>query len=405
MKEPLLYLCHRIPFPPNKGDKITTYNILKFLNKHYEVYLGCFIDDPNDKQYTEKVAKLCKECFFVDLNPTLAKLKGLTAFGRGEPITLPYYRSSKMQNWVNRTISEARISKAFIYSGCMAQYVLTQETKDLYKVMQFADIDSDKWLQYANSSTGVMSKVYMREYRTLEEYEKYVANKFSISCFISETEASIFRDMVSEGIHSRIKTLSNGIDSDYFSPLAQSTLAEQFPLDKENYIVFTGAMDYRPNIETVDWFTKNIWAEVRKQCPDARFYIVGSSPPKQVLDLAKHPGVIVTGRVEDVRPYLTHAKAAVAPMRMARGIQNKILEAMAMEKPVMTSNRGIEGLEDYPKESLYVTDSEESMTTWIIDKLDSPQHNAVESRKWLEQNYSWEAKLSPLLSYLGANCD
>ncbi len=405
MKEPLLYLCHRIPFPPNKGDKITTYNILKFLNKHYDVYLGCFIDDPNDKQYTEKVAKLCKECFFVDLNPTLAKLKGLTAFGRGEPITLPYYRSSKMQNWVNRTIAEARISKAFIYSGCMAQYVLTPETKDLYKVMQFADIDSDKWLQYANSSTGVMSKVYMREYRTLEEYEKYVANKFSISCFISETEASLFRDMVSECVHSKIKTLSNGIDSDYFSPLAQSTLAEQFPLDKENYIVFTGAMDYRPNIETVTWFTKNIWTEVLKKCPDARFYIVGSSPPKQVMDLAKYPGVTVTGRVEDVRPYLTHAKAAVAPMRMARGIQNKILEAMAMEKPVMTSNRGIEGLENYPEESLYVTDSEESMMNWIIDKLDSPKHSAVESRKWLEQNYSWDAKLSPLLSYLGETRD
>ncbi len=405
MKEPLLYLCHRIPFPPNKGDKITTFNILKFLNKHYEVYLGCFIDDPNDKQYTEKVAKLCKQCFFVDLNPTLAKLKGLTAFGRGEPITLPYYRSSKMQNWVNKTISDAGISKAFIYSACMAQYGLTKETKHLYKVMQFADIDSDKWLQYANSSTGVMSKVYRREYRTLEEYEKYVANNFSISCFISETETSLFRNMISERIHSKIQTLSNGIDSDYFSPLAQSTLAEPFPLKKDNYIVFTGAMDYKPNIETVTWFTKNIWTEVVKQCPEARFYIVGSSPPKQVMALEKYPGVIVTGRVEDVRPYLSYAKAAVAPMRMARGIQNKILEAMAMEKPVMTSNRGIEGLENYPKESLYVTDSEESMMRWIIDKLDSPQHNAVDSRKWLEQNYSWDAKLSPLLSYLGANCD
>ncbi|MGR5470486.1 hypothetical protein ACPV51_25045, partial [Vibrio astriarenae] len=99
-------------------------NVLKFLNKHYDVYVGCFIDDPNDKQYTDNVAKLCKECFFVDLNPTLAKIKGLTAFGRGEPITLPYYRSSKMQSWVNQTIAEHSITKAFIYSGCMAQYVL-----------------------------------------------------------------------------------------------------------------------------------------------------------------------------------------------------------------------------------------------------------------------------------------
>lgn len=405
MKEPLLYLCHRIPYPPNKGDKITTFNVLKFLNKHYDVYVGCFIDDPNDKQYKHKVSELCKECFFVDLNPSIAKLKGLSAFGRGEPITLPYYRSSKMAHWVDQTVRDNNISKAFIYSGCMAQYVLTPGTKNLHKVMQFADIDSDKWRQYASASKGVMSKVYMREYRTLAEYEKYVADQFSVSCFISDTEASLFRETVERNIQTKVKTLSNGIDSEYFSPLAPSTLSENFSLDDENYIVFTGAMDYRPNIETVIWFTQNIWSEVIKQCPNSKFYIVGSSPPKQVTDLSKLPGVVVTGRVDDVRPYLAKAKAAVAPMQMARGIQNKILEAMAMERPVMTSKRGIEGLEDYPEESLYVTDSQQSMTEWVINKLNTPPYIAADSREWLEEHYSWDAKLTPLLNYLGANCE
>ncbi|RIZ53018.1 TIGR03087 family PEP-CTERM/XrtA system glycosyltransferase [Vibrio sp. PID23_8] len=405
MKEPLLYLCHRIPYPPNKGDKITTFNVLKFLNKHYDVYVGCFIDDPNDKQYTDNVAKLCKECFFVDLNPTLAKIKGLTAFGRGEPITLPYYRSSKMQSWVNRTIAEHSITKAFIYSGCMAQYVLRPESPTLYKVMQFADIDSDKWRQYACSSNGVMSKIYMREYQALEGYEKYVADKFEVSCFISDAEASLFKEMVDDHIQPKIKTLSNGIDSEYFSPSAIANLNEGFSVQDDNYIVFTGAMDYRPNIETVTWFTHHVWSEVIKQCPDSKFYIVGSSPPKQVLELSSFSGVIVTGRVDDVRPYLAHAKAAVAPMQMARGIQNKILEAMAMERPVLTSNRGIEGLEGCPNENLYVTDSEQNMRAWVINKLESPPLNATDSRVWLEQNYSWEAKLTPLLHYLGARGD
>lgn len=405
MKEPLLYLCHRIPYPPNKGDKITTFNILKFLNRYYDVYLGCFIDDPNDKQYTDKVSEYCKACLFVDLNPTVAKLKGLSAIGRGEPITLPYYRSSKMLRWVNQTIVDKNISKAVIYSGCMAQYVLTPTAQNVYKVMQFADIDSDKWRQYANSSTGLMSKIYMREYHTLAGYEKYIADQFEISCFISDAEATLFRETVENHIQPKIKTLSNGIDSDYFSPTASTTLSERFSLADENYVVFTGAMDYRPNIETVVWFTQNIWSKVIKQCSDSKFYIVGSSPPKRVTDLSKVPGVIVTGRVDDIRPYLSHAKAAVAPMQMARGIQNKILEAMAMERPVMTSKRGIEGLENYPTESLYVTDLEEDMKEWVINKLVNPPYIATDSRQWLEQNYSWDAKLTPLLHYLGATCD
>lgn len=242
----------------------------------------------------------------------------------------------------------------------------------------------------------------MREYHALEGYEKYVADKFEVSCFISDAEASLFRDMVDDHVQPKIKTLSNGIDSEYFSPSATPSLSEDFSVQSDNYIVFTGAMDYRPNIETVRWFTHHVWSEVIKQCPDSKFYIVGSSPPKQVMELSTFPGVIVTGRVDDVRPYLTYAKAAVAPMQMARGIQNKILEAMAMERPVMTSKRGIEGLENYPTESLYVTDLESDMTEWVISKLVNPSYIASDSREWLEQNYSWEAKLTPLLYYLGA---
>ncbi|MBC7004738.1 TIGR03087 family PEP-CTERM/XrtA system glycosyltransferase [Photobacterium sp. BZF1] len=405
MKEPLLYLCHRIPYPPNKGDKITTFNILKFLNRYYDVYVGCFIDDPHDKQYKDKVKELCKDCFFVDLNPLMAKVKGLTAFGKGEPITLPYYYNTKMLNWVNTIIPRHHITKAFIYSGCMAQYVLTPETEGIRKVMQFADIDSDKWRQYAEASNVFMRSVYMREYRTLSDYEKLVADKFSISCFISDTEADMFREMVTADIQPKVQTLSNGIDSDYFSPSASSILSEDFELEHENYIVFTGAMDYRPNIETVNWFTEYIWPKVIEQCPDSKFYIVGSSPPKQVLDLMNTPGVVVTGRVDDVRPYLLYSKAAVAPMKMARGIQNKILEAMAMERPVMTTSLGVEGIDDYPSNDLFVTDSNLEMTKWIIEKLSEASNSASDSRKWLEDNFSWEAKLNPLLGYLGANSD
>ncbi|MBF9002157.1 MULTISPECIES: TIGR03087 family PEP-CTERM/XrtA system glycosyltransferase [Vibrio] len=405
MKEKLLYLCHRIPFPANKGDKITTCNTLKFLSEHFDIYLGCFIDDPFDHQYIKDVQRYCKESVFINLNSQLAKVRGLQAFITGKPITLPYYYHPKMQQWVTKVLNTQDIHKAFIYSGCMAQYVLGTSTPPLHKVIQFADIDSDKWRQYAEKTHGIMRWVYQREHRTLEKYEKYVANQFAVSCFISDNETNLFRDMIGDknAAESRIQTLSNGIDCEFFSPSAKQALSEDYPLSEQNYIVFTGAMNYWANADAVAWFVRTIWPEVQQAIPDSKFYIVGSSPTKEVLELQNVPGVVVTGRVEDVRPYLLHAKASVAPMQIARGIQNKILEAMAMEKPVLTTELGIEGIENYPKDDVYIADSPNDMTHWVIEKLSLGLHAAVPSRSWLEATYSWPAKLSPLLSYLGSN--
>ncbi|MGF1692177.1 TIGR03087 family PEP-CTERM/XrtA system glycosyltransferase [Photobacterium kagoshimensis] len=402
MKEPLLYLCHRIPFPPNKGDKITTCNVLKFLSRHFDVYLGCFIDDQFDQRYVSDVQALCADTLFIPLNPSVAKVKGLRAFLTGDPITVPYYSHQKMQRWVNKVITTHGIEKAFVYSGCMAQYLLAPP-KPIHKVIDFADIDSDKWRQYAHQTKGIMRYVYQREHTRLENFEKSVADNFDISCFISETEADQFKTMVSTPTKSKIQILENGIDCFYFSPDQPSKLSEPYVLEEQNYIVFTGAMDYRPNIDAVLWFVNNVWPQVLISHPDSYFYIVGSTPPKAVLSLAQQPGVVVTGRVEDIRPYMQHAKAAIAPMRMARGIQNKILEAMAMAKPVLSSSIGMEGLENYPTQYLSVEDSPEDIATWIIEKLAHPALVATESRQWLEANFSWDAKLTPLLSYLGAS--
>ncbi|WP_165314152.1 TIGR03087 family PEP-CTERM/XrtA system glycosyltransferase [Vibrio ziniensis] len=400
MKEKLLYLCHRIPFPANKGDKITTCNILKFLNQHYEIYLGCFIDDPFDQQYKKDVQLLCKEAFFVELNPQMAKIKGLKALFTGDPITLPHYFSSKMQSWVQRTVSDNNIQKALVYSGCMAQYVLNINQPQLHKVMHFADIDSDKWKQYAGKSAGMMRWVYNREHRTLEKYEKHVARSCNISCFISDTETEMFRSLLASDQRRKVQTLGNGLDSEFFSPSAKHHLAENYPLDKQNFLVFTGAMDYWANADAVDWFVKNVWQDVHRIQPESLFYIVGSSPTKEVIELQKYPGVIVTGRVEDVRPYMHYAKASVAPMQIARGIQNKILEAMAMELPVLTTQLGIEGIDDYPTEAVFVSNSAEKHKEWAVNLLGHETIKAHASRTWLKNNYSWEAKLTSLLSYL-----
>ncbi len=400
MKQKLLYLCHRIPFPANKGDKITTCNILKFLNQHYDIYLGCFIDDPYDRQYKKDVQALCKEAFFVDLNPKLAKLKGLQAFFSGDPITLPHYFSTSMQRWVSKTVTDNHIQKALMYSGCMAQYVLNTDIPDMHKVMHFADIDSDKWKQYADKTTGIMRWIYNREHKTLEKYEKHVAKSCDISCFISDSETELFRSLLSPDEKNKIRTLGNGLDSEFFSPTIEHKLAEGYPLSEQNYLVFTGAMDYWANADAVIWFVDNVWQEVKRAQPDSLFYIVGSSPTKEVIDLQKIPGVIVTGRVEDVRPYMFYAKASVAPMQIARGIQNKILEAMAMELPVITTQLGIEGIDNYPAEGVFVSNSPEMHVKWATELMTQAPVKASLSRSWLENHYSWEAKLRPLINYL-----
>ncbi|MDC0609949.1 TIGR03087 family PEP-CTERM/XrtA system glycosyltransferase [Vibrio sp.] len=399
MKEKLLYLCHRIPFPANKGDKITTCNILKFLSNHYDIYLGCFIDDPFDTRYKSDVESFCKECFFIDLNKRTAQIKGLSAFVSGKPITLPFYHNKQMAEWVSGVIEKQQIKKAFIYSGCMAQYVIDEP--QIHRVIDFADIDSDKWRQYADKTNGIMRWVYKREYKTLEEYEKFVASSFDTSCFISDTETEMFRKLLNNTIDNKIQTLGNGTDCDFFSPSAEMNLAENYQLHNQNYVVFTGAMDYWANVDAVTWFVDSVWPKVKAILPDSYFYIVGSSPTKEVIKLAENPGVIVTGRVDDVRPYLLNAKAAVAPMQIARGIQNKILEAMAMERLVGATSLGIEGIEGYPSENVLVTDSPDEFSSWTIDCLSSEKVNAQSSRKWLQETYSWNAKLSPLMDYLG----
>ncbi|WP_036828217.1 TIGR03087 family PEP-CTERM/XrtA system glycosyltransferase, partial [Photobacterium sanctipauli] len=341
MKEPLLYLCHRIPFPPNKGDKIASYNILKFLSQHYDIYLGCFIDDAYDTRFESDVRAFCADCKFITISRSFSKLKSLTALLDGKPITLPFYSRKAMQRWVDGVIDTHHINKTFIFSSSMAQYVEHYNDR-LHTVMHFVDIDSDKWLQYAEKTTGLMKAIYQREHRTLAKYEIAIADAFDISCFVTPAETETFRAMVPASTSMKVQPLENGLDSLFFSPDADHHLAESYDLKNENYLVFTGAMDYWANADAVIWFAQHVWPSVIKQIPDAKFYIVGSSPTSEVKALAAAQGITVTGRVHDVRPYLIHAKGAVAPMQIARGVQNKVLEAMAMGKPLLVSPLGIE---------------------------------------------------------------
>lgn len=393
--QPLLYLCHRIPYPPNKGDKIRSYNMLKFLSQHYDVYLGTFVDDAEDFQYTSIVEELCKSSCILPLNPTLGKIKSLTGFIKGCALGLPYYANRKMQNWVDSVLAEHDSINCLVFSSTMAQYVSGKKYSPLKRYIDFIDIDSDKWAQYQTQASPVMKLVYGYESKKLFEWERKIAKEFDASFFVSEQESDLFKQMVPEAVE-KISYFNNGVDTDYFSPDNRY----ETPYDNGcKAIVFTGAMNYWANVDAVVWFANEVLPAVSEKIPDVKFYIVGFKPDEKVTALAESPHVVVTGAVDDVRPYLAYATVAVAPMHIARGVQNKVLEAMAMAIPTITTQQGYEGINATRNKELMVVDGTQA---WI-DELNKLLINrpcddmATAARACVLKSYSWQSSLMRLM--------
>jgi sugar transferase (PEP-CTERM/EpsH1 system associated) len=389
-KQDLLLLVHRIPYPPNKGDKIRSYHLLKHLAGKYRVHLATFVDDPDDWQYVPTVEALCASSHFARLNPTQGKVRSAAALASGKSLSLAYYRDGGMKNWVARTMREHGIARIMMFSSVMAQYA--EDYPAARRVIDFCDVDSDKWRQYAEKKKFPMSWVYRHEAKSLLGYERRVADAFDASLFVSEPEAELFSGLAPES-RAKIGFFNNGVDTDYFSP--ERSYDNPYGAD-EQALVFTGAMDYWPNIDAVKWFAAEVLPRVRAAVPQARFYIVGSRPAPEVQALAGD-AIVVTGTVPDVRPYVAHADVAVAPLRIARGVQNKVLEAMAMARPVVASPQAFEGIDASDGRELLVADAPEAYADSVIGLLRSP-HPAMgrAARASVERRYSWPAHLSKI---------
>ncbi|MDT8383047.1 MAG: TIGR03087 family PEP-CTERM/XrtA system glycosyltransferase [Gammaproteobacteria bacterium] len=390
----LLLLVHRIPYPPNKGDKIRSFNLLKHLAKSYRVHVGAFVDDAHDWRYQRDLETLCGEVGgevrLLNLNPTTRKLKSLTALATGSSLTVPYYASPAMQGWVDGLLARRPIERVVVFSSPMAQFVSGPAYAALRRVIDFVDIDSDKWAQYARAKPWPLSWIYGREARTLFAFERKIADEFDASVFVTEDECALFRRLAPE-VQARVNVAHNGVDTDYFSP--QRDYPNPYP-PAAKVLVFTGAMDYWANVDAVRWFAREIFPGIRARAEAAEFYIVGGRPTTEVQALGKLPGVTVTGAVQDIRPFMAHARAAVAPMRIARGVQNKVLEAMAMARPVLATPEAAEGIAARVGQDLWVESTPAGLQQQALQLLTG---EAVElgsaARQCVLQGYGWATNL------------
>lgn len=396
--ENLLLLVHRIPFPPNKGDKIRSYHLLRHLAARYRVHLGTFVDDPDDWQYVEQVRALCAGSHFARLDPKLARVRSLGALLGGRALSFDYYRDAGLKAWVDQVMREQKIGRVVVFSSTMAQYA--EPYVQARRVIDYCDVDSDKWRQYAEQKRWPMSWLYAREARALLAYERQVARNCDAALFATEPEAQLFKSLAPES-EAKIGHFNNGVDTDYFSPAR--AYANPFALG-ERALVFTGAMDYWPNVDAVAWFAAEVFPKLAERFADLRFYIVGARPTPAVQALGKLPGVIVTGTVPDVRPYLAHAAVSVAPLRVARGVQNKVLEAMAMALPVVVSPQALEGIDASPGAEVLLADGAEAFAQAVTRVLGQDDLALrARARERVERLYSWPSNLANIEARLECN--
>jgi sugar transferase (PEP-CTERM/EpsH1 system associated) len=393
----LLYLVHRLPYPPNKGDKVRSFHLLRHLCARHRVHLGTFIDDPDDERHVDTVRSLCASLHVESLGAYSARMRALSGLVRGEALTVPYYRSASLTAWVDRTVREHRLQATVVFSSTMAQYVPT--LPGMVTLVDMVDVDSAKWTQYAGNHGWPMSWVYRREGRKLLEFEKAAVQQATRAFLVTEAEADLFARLAPE-CAGQVDVVGNGVDADYFD--AARGIASPFGPD-EVPIVFTGAMDYLPNIDAVKWFATEALPRIASLNSAVRFYVVGRGPTPDVLALASDR-VAVTGTVVDVRPYLAHARVVVAPLRIARGVQNKVLEAMAMGRPVIASSACAGAIEARPGTDLEVASDADGFVERILALLgESARAEAMgrSARACVLARYSWDARLARFDQLLG----
>lgn len=393
----VLILCHRFPYPPNKGDRIRSCNIIKYLCQNgWRIHLATLLDSPGDADNIEALRPYCAS-LCAEYLPKWRRMATLWRAVGGTSLSVEYFRNSRLQQYVNAVLAAGRIAAAVAVSAPMAEYLRrTPGPRPRRMVLDLVDVDSEKWRAYAARERRPLGWPHALESRMLARYEEKAGALFGCVTLVSEAEADLLRPRAAGRFS--VKSVSNGVDAAYFTAGSEEDVASP------ETMIFCGAMDYPPNVEAVVWFAEEVLPLVQKRCPGARFCIAGSHPVARVRALGDRPGIQVTGTVADIRPLVRAATLSVAPMRLARGVQNKVLEAMAMGKAVVVTPEALEGIEAVPGQDVAVaSDDPQAFAATVIRLLaDTSRRQAmgVRAREWVASRYSWETCLEPLARLL-----
>lgn len=429
----ILYLAHRIPYPPNKGDKIRSFNEIKYLSESHDIHLAALVDNPDDLKYRKELNRYCSDVCLKLIDPLQNRLAGILLLPFKRSISVGYFYSRKLQKKIDHLLQRHHYDAIICFSSPMAEYLYSSPSWPALKkrkysggtrlIMDFCDLDSDKWKQYAEKSSFPLNWLYRLEWKLLLTYEKKVNDLFDESIFVSSQEADLFLKYYPKARN--ISVIPNGVDHQYFSPNSvevgmQRVICQISKVNEQSFnttvpgkqspqlnkpnrpkesdklnepnLLFTGAMDYHANVDGVLWFCEKIFPLIQQKIPSVTFYIVGSNPAPALRQLGLRDNIVVTGFVDDIRPYYSIADVCVIPLRLARGIQNKVLESMAMAKPVVTTSKAAEGLASRNKRDMLIEDKPEFFADSVCDLLlnNKKSYDLGEAaRKYVKENFDW----------------
>jgi polysaccharide biosynthesis protein PslH len=381
----ILFLAHRIPYPPDKGDKTRAFHIIKRLSEKHAIYLVSLYDDKNDSRYIPGIGKYCEESHIFYLNPFTAKIRGLSYLLENRPASLGYFYLKKVKDKVRELLSAEKFDAIFVYSSSMGQYV--DGVKGIKKIIDFVDCDSAKWKQYGRFKRFPSGLLYSREGALLRKWEMHAAREFDRSIVSTQPEKQEFSVFMAA---QDFTVMPNGVDTEHFTP-GETSQPEK--------LVFTGDMGYFANIDGVIYFCREILPLIRRSVPGVEFYIAGRNPSKEVIQLGETEGVFVTGFVEDIRVHLKSASAAVVPLRIAQGVQNKILEAMASGLPVISTSKALSGLDARDGREILVADTPDTFASTVVRLLEDSalrKEIGTAARRHVQDHHSWQNNLSVL---------
>jgi len=382
----ILYLCHRFPYPPKRGGKIRPFNMIRHLAERHEVVVCSLARSPAEAEEGQGIAPYCAEYHVATVNESLQWVRMIATLPTPLTASGQYFHSPQMARTVHRLLAERRFDLIFVHCSSVAHYV--ERVADVPKILDFGDMDSQKWLEYAAQKSLPLSIGYWWEGQRVLAEEKRLARRFD---FCTATTRAEWETLRGYGIGTPSDWFPNGVDSSYFSPTGD-------PYDADT-IAFVGRMDYYPNQQAMFDFCASVLPLLREKRPGIRLQIVGADPSAAVRRLGELPGVTVTGSVPDVRPYVTRSALTVAPLSIARGTQNKILEAMAMGVPVVASRIAAGGVDAVPGEHLLAAESPAGYRDAILRLLDDTDERArlsVAGRARVLSHHAWPNSMKRL---------